>query len=304
MISIIIPCYNESGNIKNLISQVKSQIAELCKDYEIIIVDDGSTDNTREILNSYKSDKNVNFISLSRNFGHQAALKAGLDNANGDAVITMDADLQHPPVLIPELLKKWEEGYEIVNTSRLDTEDAGIFKKLSSATFYWVFRQLSGMELNPSSADFRLLDKKVLSEIKKFNEYHLFLRGLVSWIGFKKTYIEYTAPSRRSGKPKYSLKKMLKLALDGIISFTTRPLRIAGITGLFISLVTAAYILYSLIIVLFTNNAVPGWASILMSVLFIGGIQMLFIGLLGEYIGRIFIEGKKRPQYIIKDKSL
>jgi len=304
MISIVVPCFNESENISALAREVRTQFESRREPYEIIFVDDGSTDDTLQRIKSLPAGANTRFISLSRNFGHQLALKAGLDYAEGDAVITMDGDLQHPPRLIPDLLAKWREGHAIVNTVRRRTGQAGFFKNNTSKLFYWIYEKVSGMPLAPGSADFRLLDKQVVLALRRFKEPHLFLRGLIHWVGFKTATVDYDADPRFAGETKYSLSKMVRFALDGIMTFSIKPLRVAGFIGVAISFFSALYMAYGLFIVMFTDRAIVGWASILVSVLFLGGIQMIFLGLLGEYIGRIFMESKDRPQYLIKEQSL
>jgi len=304
MISVVIPAYNEAGNIKTIVSQVSGQLNKIGH-YEIIIVDDGSTDSTlREIKETVKTDKSVKFISFSRNFGHQKALKAGLDHANGDCVISMDADLQHPPELIGKLIEKWKEGYDIVYTIRKDLQDTGTFKKTASRLFYRVLNKISDVDIPLGAADFRLLDRKVMNELKNFRENYLFIRGIISWLGFNQVGIEYFAQNRHAGKTKYTFKKMLSFALEGITSFSILPLRISTMFGLFISFCAFLYTVYALIAKFYLDTAIQGWTSILISVLFLGGVQLIFLGLIGEYLGKMFIEAKQRPTYIIKDKYL
>ncbi|MBI4396871.1 MAG: glycosyltransferase family 2 protein, partial [Elusimicrobia bacterium] len=235
MISIVIPCYNESENIQALTKEVRLQMQGLGEPFEILVVDDGSTDGTLEKLRALKEQGLIQYLALSRNFGHQAALKAGLDCAQGDAVITMDGDLQHPPALLPVLVSKWREGYQVVNTVREKTVGEGFFKKTASRLFYRLFEFLSGLSLQPGSADFRLLDQKVVKELRGLSESYVFLRGIISWLGFNATFVSYAADERRRGRSKYSLKKMLVFARDGLMSFSIRPLRAAGLVGLIIS---------------------------------------------------------------------
>lgn len=305
MISVIIPAYNEETNIMILTKKVIEQL-EICRDdYEIIFIDDGSSDGTAsKIKELHEQNPCIKLVSLSRNFGHQKALKAGIDHSSGDCVICMDADMQHPPELIPQLLEKWRQGYDVVYTIRKETKDASIFKITTSKIFYWLINKLTEVDIKEGAADFRLMDKKVVDELKRLNETFLFIRGLVSWVGFKQVGINYAASSRYSGVSKYSVRKMMKFAWDGITSFSIAPLRLAISIGTIISLLSFLYGIYVLAIVLFTDKAVPGWASILISILFIGGIQLLCIGILGEYLGKMFIEAKRRPIYIVKDKLL
>lgn len=304
MISIVVPCYNEADNLEALVGEISAQVQALKEPAEILIIDDGSRDDSMKVLKRLKQAGRVRYLSFTRNFGHQIALKAGLDHAEGDAVITMDADLQHPASLIPQMVAKWREGYPVVNTVRMETHGEGISKKLTSRFFYWVFEKLSGLPMRAGSADFRLLDKQVVRELRRFEEPHLFLRGLVHWLGYESAVIEYTAAERFAGQTKYSFRKMMRFARDGITSFSIQPLRLAGMIGTLVSCFAALYILYGIGVALFTDRAIPGWASILVSVLFLGGLQMVFIGLLGEYIGKIFIESKRRPVYVIKERGI
>jgi glycosyltransferase involved in cell wall biosynthesis len=304
IISIIIPAYNEAGNIRLITKKVSDQLNGI-GEYEIIFVDDGSTDSTLdEIKESMRGDSRIKLISFSRNFGHQKALKAGLDHAHGDCVISMDADLQHPPEMITRLIEKWKEGYDVVYTVRNDLQETGIFKRTTSNLFYKVLNSISDVNIPLGAADFRLLDRKVVDELKKFAENWLFIRGLVSWLGFNQTGIEYPVHTRRTGKSKYTLGKMMSFALEGITSFSILPLRISAVLGLIISFCAFLYTLYALLAKFYLHTAIPGWTSILISILFLGGMQLIFLGLIGEYLGKLFIESKKRPVYIIKEKHL
>ncbi|MCS6956036.1 MAG: glycosyltransferase family 2 protein [Candidatus Calescibacterium sp.] len=306
VLSIVIPAYNEAEVIPELIRRIQEVLEPYCKNvnisYEILFVNDGSTDATSEILREYSQKyRYVQYITLSRNFGHQAALKAGLDFCNADCVITMDADLQHPPELLPILLDKWNEGYEIVYTIRKEDKKLPLYKRLTSKYFYKIINFLSEIKLEEGTADFRLLDKKVLKVIQDSKEYHLFLRGYISWLGFKQHRIEYEPHQRFAGQSKYTFKKMLQLASKGIFSFSTKPLHLATLLGVIISLFSFFYALYAIYLVLFTDKALPGWASVLISILFIGGIQLIVLGILGSYIGKIFMQSKNRPIYVIKE---
>ncbi len=304
MISVIIPAYNEAGNIKIIARKVSEQLKNE-GDYEIIFVDDGSKDATlKEIKELAGNESSIKFISLSRNFGHQKALKAGLDQADGDCVISMDADLQHPPELIGELIEKWKAGFDIVYTVRRDLHHTGFVKKITSRLFYKIINFISDVDIPLGSADFRLLDRKVVVELRKFNENWLFIRGIVSWLGFKQTGIEYTVRNRQSGKSKYSFKKMASFALHGITSFSIIPLRVSIMLGLLISFLSFLYTIYALLDKFYFKTTVPGWTSILISVLFLGGMQLIFLGVIGEYLGKMFIETKNRPAYVVKEKKL
>jgi glycosyltransferase involved in cell wall biosynthesis len=305
MISVIIPAYNEETNVVILTKKVIEQL-EICQDdYEIIFIDDGSSDGTaNKIKELHEQNPCIKLVSLSRNFGHQKALKAGIDHSSGDCVISMDADMQHPPELIPLLLEKWRQGYDIVYTIRKETKDARIFKRVTSKIFYWLINKLTEVNIKEGAADFRLMDKKVVNELKCINETFLFIRGLISWVGFKQIGIDYVAASRYSGVSKYSVRKMMKFAWDGITSFSILPLRFAVNVGATISILSFLYATYVIAAKFFTDKTIPGWTSLLISVLFLGGIQLLCIGILGEYLGKMFIESKRRQVYIVKDRLL
>jgi len=302
-VSIVIPCYNEEGNIIELYKRVKSVLNE--KQVEFIFIDDNSSDSTLSIIETL-SDKDtaVKYISFSRNFGHQSALKAGLESASGDCVITMDADLQHPPEILKSLLVKWEEGFDIVYTIRKD-DFINPLKRLSSTLFYKISNYLSDVQLKNGAADFRLLDKNIVDVlVRDISEYHLFYRGLVSWVGFNQVAVAYNSDKRFTGKTKYSLRKMLSFAATGITSFSVKPLRYAVILGIFISFITVVYSIYILYVSTFTDKTIAGWTSVILSVLFIGGVNMILLGIIGEYIGKIFMQSKNRPHYLIKKTNI
>lgn len=303
-VSVIIPSFNEEGNVFPMIEKLVP-ILEKYEDYEVIFVDDGSRDSTLLKLKEANSlNKKINYLSFSRNFGHQNALRAGLDYCDGDCAISMDGDLQHPPELIPELIEKWKEGYDIVYTQREDGKKTSFFKKFTANLFYNMINSMSNINIPKGAADFRLLDRSVVEVLKTFTENTLFLRGLISWLGFKQYGVRYSPCERFSGKTKYSLKKMTMFALTGITSFSVKPLHLSTIIGVILSIVAFFYGIYAILIKLFSNEALPGWTSVLVSVLFIGGVQLIMMGIMGEYVGKLFIESKKRPNYILKDKSL
>ena len=299
-ISIVTPVFNEEENLHEFYTRLTKVMSGLSYDYDIIFVDDGSRDTSAAILYDLsQNDEHVQAYLLSRNFGHQMALTCGLDHAEGDAVITMDGDLQHPPELLPELLSLWEAGYEIIQTVRKDTADASFFKKLTSSTYYKLINKMSKVHITPGGSDFRLMDRVAVDALKLYSERARFIRGIVNNLGFKLTTIEFIAPPRFAGQSKFNLHKMLHFALDGITAFSNVPLRWAFYAGLFLgfgSMLVVGHVLY---IKFFTEEAVPGWATITASVLFLGGIQLVGIGILGEYIGRIFEEVKQRPLYLI-----
>ena len=301
LISIIVPSFNEEGNIELLIQKISEVLTSY--NYEIIFIDDGSFDRTLSVIESIsKKDSRIKYISFSRNYGHQRALRAGLDHAAGDCVISMDADLQHPPYLLIEMIKKWEEGFEIVYTRRIDKENVSLFKKITANIFYKLLNSLSGLNMDQGAADFRLLDRIVVDVLKNMHEYNIFIRGMVSSIGFKKFAINYIPDKRFSGKSKYSIKKMFLFALEGITSFSIKPLHIATFIGLVIFIFSLLLIFHTLYIY-FIKGIAPGYTSIFMGIFFMGGLQLLMLGIIGEYLGKLFIESKRRPDYIIRKKS-
>lgn len=307
-VSVIIPVFNEEDNIAPL-AEALGKVLPVSGDHEIIFVDDGSTDRSLPILRSLsRVDPKIHYISLSRNFGHQTALRAGMEAASGDCAVMMDGDFQHPPSLLPALFAEYEKGADIVHTKRLEAKPglAGhvpFAKRLSSRLFYLLVNTLSDTKIEPGSADFRLLSRRAMEALLSMREQNLFLRGALPWTGLPSTEISYTPDSRKSGTSKYTLSKMVSLALDGITSFSVKPLRLTSFAGLLISGAGFAYALYALIMRLGTDQTVEGWTSILISVLIIGGIQLLSLGIIGEYLGKLFMEAKGRPRYIVKESS-
>ena len=297
-VSILVPVLNEAENILPLFYEVKKYVPE---DFELLFIDDGSTDTTfAEIQQLSIKDDRVKCISFSRNFGHQHALMAGMNYANGTYIITMDGDLQHPPSCLPEIIGQLKNGHDIVLTKRLKTEDLGFFKKVFTRIFYRLINFLSDIPIEENVSDFRGFNRKVLNAIRKFEERDLFLRGIFSWVGFKKVTIPFDAPSRLHGSSKYGFAAMMKLALRGTTSFSFKPLRISLLIGTIVSLISFG-LLNMTIIRYFQGKTVPGWASLMTVVTFMGGIQLLVIGLMGEYIASLFRESKRRPLYIIDE---
>lgn len=303
-VSVVIPSFNEEGNIEVLAMRLVQVLKATPYAYEVIFVDDGSSDGTLQKLQSMSDiDSNLYFVELSRNFGHQNALKAGYDYADGDCIISMDSDMQHPPEMITQFLEKWEEGYDVVYTLREYQDETTIFKTKTSDLFYKMINSLSDTKLEKGTADFRLIDRKVANVLSSLNESGLFIRGLIKWLGFKQYAIAYQCDARFSGKSKYNLKKMVKFAVQGITAFSVRPLYMATGIGLFFSLLATLYIPY-ILISYFTGHAVSGWTSILATIVFFGGIQLMVLGIIGMYLGKLFMQSKQRPNYIIRSTNL
>jgi glycosyltransferase involved in cell wall biosynthesis len=303
-LSVIVPCCNESEVIELFHDTLASVLRSLNGvDYEMVFVDDGSTDGTLDRLNRIATrDRNVRVCSLSRNFGHQIALTAGLDFAAGDAVIMMDSDLQHPPSLIPELVRKWREGFDVVSAIRERTEGETWFKNVTSRGFYTVLNRLSATKIPQGAADFCLISRRVADSLRGMPERHRFLRGLISWAGFPRAFVPYVAPQRAAGKTKYSPVKMVALALDAVFSFSAEPLRLALRAGLTITVLGFFYLAWTLIKGYLLHALVPGYSSLIGVTLILGGCQLAFIGLIGQYLARVFEEVKGRPVYLVKQE--
>ena len=300
-ISVIVPVFNEEMNIMPLMQRLM-KVLERYISREIVFVDDGSTDGTLNILRTISRQYPfTRYISFSRNFGHQSALRAGLMQADGDCIVSLDADLQHPPEVIPEMISRWQEGYEIVLATRSGSEALPLLKRISSRLYYRILNSLSDIHFDEGGADFRLLDRKVVMVLRQLPEQNLFLRGIVNWVGFRKYAITYEQEERAEGESKYSIHKMVQLGMQGITAFSVRPLRLATFAGLIIAGLAMIYAIYALFMYLFTNRTVAGWTSLILSILFLGGIQMFLLGIIGEYLGRLFIDTKRRPDYIIRE---
>ena len=300
-VSVVIPAYNEDENLQEVAARVKENLTGRYE-RELIFVDDGSRDDTQRVLREmHEQDPEIHYVLLSRNFGHQSALRAGLDYATGDCIISLDADLQHPPRLIPELLAHWLAGYDIVYTQREEDHNLPWLKQRTSRAFYGLMNKLSSVNFEPGTADYRLIDRRVADVVRDSPDVELFLRGFIHWVGFRQKRVAYTPDARFRGTTKYTMRKMVKLALNGITSFSVRPLHLATLAGFGVSALAFLYAFYALYVLMFTNRALPGWASVLISVLFIGGIQLLVLGILGEYLGRLFVQSKQRPPYLVRD---
>jgi glycosyltransferase involved in cell wall biosynthesis len=304
LLSIVAPCYNESeviGLFYDALRPVADSLAGL--DVEIVLVDDGSSDSTLDQLNRMAAqDPQVRVYSLSRNFGHQIALSAGLDAARGDAVIMMDSDLQHPPTLIPEMVRLWREGYDVVSTIRESTADETWFKGVTSRGFYTLLNALSATKVPQGAADYCLLTRRVVDSLRGMPERHRFLRGLVSWVGFRRVLLPYQAPRRAAGHTKYSPVKMLNFALDAVFSFSAEPLRLALRAGLAITVAGFFYLAWTLLNGYVLGGLVPGYASLIGVTMILGGCQLVFVGLIGQYLARVFEEVKGRPLYLLKQE--
>ena len=302
-ISIVVPCYNEEKNINNFYEEMIKTLEKVKENYsyEIIFVNDGSNDQTEiEVKKVRKTDKNVILISFSRNFGKEAAIYAGLNNATGDLVALIDADLQHPPVTILEMIKGINEGYDVVATKRKNRKGEPVIKSVFSKLFYKMMRMFIPIEKNVQ--DFRLMKKEVVDAILSLKEYNRFSKGIFTWVGFNIKYIEIENIERKAGKTKWSFKKLFSYAIEGITSFTTEPLKASTLMGLCISIIAIISTIVIILQTLIYGKDVPGYASIITAILFMGGVQLISIGILSEYISKMFLEIKKRPKYNIKEK--
>lgn len=300
-VSIVVPAYNEADNVEEFFKQTNKYLQSY--KYEIIFINDGSCDKTLDKLKDLSQRaKQIKYVSFSRNFGHQAALRAGLDKAIGEIVISMDADLQHPPEMIPRLIDEWKKGYEVVYTIRKDDAKIPFFKRMTSSMYYKIINFLSDLSISEGAADFRLLDRKVVDVINEQDESNLFLRGYIDWIGFNQKGIEYIPAPRFSGTSKYTLKKMINLATNGVTQFSIKPLRLAFAFAMVALVMSVIYLIYALIVTV-NGASVPGWLSLVMLIVFFQGIQFLLLGLMGDYLGRTFLQTKHRPDFIISETN-
>jgi dolichol-phosphate mannosyltransferase len=302
-IDIVIPVYNESGVVEQTYAGLSAVIDSLPYNFSIYYVNDGSTDETSGSLAALeKKDKRVHVIDLSRNFGHQAALSAGLDASRGDLVITMDCDGQHPPQLIPEMINLFKQGYDVIQGQRGDAVSMGLFKKWTSGGFYKILNLISGTRVLPGAADFRAMSRQVVDALKAMPEYHRFLRGMIVWMGYRSVILPYREPERIAGRSKYSLGKMIRLASDAIFSFSLMPLYIGLTTGLVFIVLALAQMIYVMTLWLThqTDRIVPGWSSLMAVMLIASGIIMILLGFIGVYVGYIFQEVKHRPVYLVR----
>lgn len=300
--SIVIPVYNEELVVKETYKRLKNVMDQTDGAYELLFVNDGSRDRTLDILKEIAlKDVTVKYLGFSRNFGHQIAVTAGMDYAQGDAIVIIDADLQDPPELILDMIRKWQEGFDVVYAKRTKRKGETFFKKQTARLFYRVLRASTDIDIPLDTGDFRLIDRRVCDQLSSMKERNRFVRGLVSWVGFKQTAIEYERDERFAGETKYPLKKMLKFSMDGITSFSYKPLKIASLLGMLLSIFSIGWILVVLYLKLFTDSTITGWSSLIMTTLFFNGIILMMLGIIGEYIGRIYDEVKNRPLYIVQE---
>lgn len=302
MLSIVVPAFNEEANIRPIHDALVGELAAINMRYEIIFVNDGSRDGTEDaVAQLHAEDARVKLISLSRNFGHQNALSAGLMAATGDAVISIDCDLQQPVSLIPEMIEQWRSGHDVVYTVREETEGASWFKRSTSSGFYRLINALAHVNIESGAADFRLLDRSVVEALARMPESDRFLRGMVSWAGFRQTALRYRAAPRQHGQSGYSLRRMVSFALTGLTSFSSAPLRLALYLGAMLALFAFGYAVYSLVMWMYSDQVRPGWTSLIVVQLLLGGVQLMLLGVLGEYTGRIFDQVKGRPSFLVRN---
>jgi polyisoprenyl-phosphate glycosyltransferase len=299
-LTIIVPCYNEAAMVEQFYAELMRALGQIDAPWHICFIDDGSTDATLEVLNGLAAlDGRIRVYSLSRNFGHQVALSAGLDVTSG-SVVMMDADLQHPPAVIPQMVALWRSGSDVVSAVRQQTEGVTWFKRITADAFYWLINRFGGTSIVPGAADFCLLSARAHAAVCAMPERHRFLRGMVSWIGFNRTYVPFEAPRRPAGDSKYTTLKMIGLAVDGLFSFSAAPMRMATRLGFALLVPGMLYFVYIVARYVVMDDFVRGWGSLIGTLMIIGGIQLIFIGMVGEYLARIFEESKRRPLYFFK----
>jgi dolichol-phosphate mannosyltransferase len=304
-ISAIVPSYNEEKNVPLIYKRLTDTLSKISDKYEIIFVNDCSKDSTLSVIKQIsEKDSHVKYISFSRNFGHQIAVSAGLDMCKGKAVVIIDGDLQDPPELILEMYKKYQEGYKVVYAKRKTREGETWFKKATAKLFYRFLAAMTSIEIPVDVGDFRLIDKVIVNHLRNMPEKSKYIRGQISWIGYKQTFVEYHRDARLYGKTNYPLKKMLRLAFDGITAFSDKPLKMASAIGIISAILSLLAIVYALISHFIFDSAVSGWTSLIISVLFIGGVQLITIGIIGEYIARINNDVRNRPLYIIEEENI
>jgi len=304
-LSVVIPVYNEEKNLVALAERLQAVLEQMQVSYELLFVNDGSIDNSLAILKKLAAESTaVGYISLSRNFGHQVAISAGLDSATGNTIVVMDADLQDPPELIPELYSKMQEGYEVVYGRRIYRKGESFIKKLTARFFYRLLSRITHVAIPIDTGDFRIMDARVVEVLKQMPERNKFLRGQVAWVGFRQTWIDFVRDERLDGKPGYTYRKMLRFAFDGITSFSDFPLKMASMLGFIVSGIAFLLMIYTLLARLVFKDYVEGWASIILSVLFLGGVQLICIGIAGEYLARVFNNVQGRPLYVVDEQEI
>lgn len=300
-LSCVIPCLNEAANLRVLIPELQALLGELVAAYEIIVIDDGSTDGTSQLLTEWAArDPALVYVQLSRNFGKEAALTAGIEAACGDVIVCMDADMQHPPSLIPIMLERWKQGVEMVYAVRNDRQDETFFKRTGTRLFYRLMRTSGGLEVPRNAGDFRLMDRCVIDALLQLPERDRYMKGLFAWVGFQSEPLYYSPPPRLHGVTRFKPLRLFRLAVDGLTAFTTWPLRIMSLAGLLLSLASFAYGLLIVVSHFFWGDPVQGWTTLITVILFFAGVQLISVGVLGEYISRIFSEVKHRPVYLVR----
>jgi len=304
VLSVVAPVHNEANNIEPLIQRLREAISKETDRFEIIFVDDGSRDGSMALLEKFsKLDNRVKVISLSRNFGHQVAITAGMEFATGEAVVVIDADLQDPPELISDMVRKWKEGYEVVYAVRALRGGENFLKKMTAAVFYRLLEKLTEFEIPVDTGDFRLMDRRVVEAFLSMPERGRYIRGMISWVGFRQTGVSYNRAPRSQGGTNFTIRKMVRFALEGITSFSYVPLQLASLFGFICGIISFLMLIYVYLSNVFHNQVVRGWTSLMAMIIFIGGVQLLMIGVLGEYLGRLVTEQKKRPLYIVRRKT-
>lgn len=302
-LSCVIPCLNEAENLRVLIPELKAVLGELVAAHEIIVVDDGSSDETSRMLNEWAArEPALVYIQLSRNFGKEAALTAGIEASRGDVIVCMDADMQHPPSLIPVMLERWKQGVEMVYAVRADRQDETLFKRAGTSLFYRLMRTSGGLEVPRNAGDFRLMDRCVVDALLALPERNRFMKGLFAWVGFESEPLYYDPPQRLYGVTRFRPLRLFRFAVDGLTAFTTWPLRIMSVAGLLLSMASFSYGLIVVLSHLLWGDPVQGWTTLITVILFFAGVQLIAVGVLGEYIGRIFNEVKQRPVYLVRQR--
>ncbi len=299
-LSCVIPCYNEAPNLRLLLPILGEQLARCSRQWEVILVNDGSRDDTSAVFDEWTQRPGFRAIEFSRNFGKEAALTAGLQAAHGDVVVLMDADMQHPPALVADMVKQWQGGVDVVYALRANRDDESLFKQVGTRAFYRLINAKSRFEVPPDAGDFRLMDRSVVDALLAMPERNRFMKGLYAWVGFKSMAIPYEPAERAVGKTHYSALKLIAFSIDGLTAFTTWPLRMASITGIVMAFIGFLYGGYIVVDYVLNGNSVSGWTTIIVSLLFFVGLQLISLGILGEYIARIFEEVKDRPLYVVR----